>query len=41
MRDIDDMDVGFFLRALRSGEEGSEARENTPKPRYIDELGLF
>lgn len=36
MRDIDDMDMGFFLRALR-GTEGKQE----PKPKFIDELGLF
>lgn len=36
MRDIDDMDMGFFLHALRGNGEKKE-----PKPKFIDELGLF
>lgn len=42
MRDIDEMDLAFFLRVLRGG--GGDTKEDLNAPgqkKYIDELGLF
>lgn len=43
MRDIDEMDIAFFLRALRSGDSQGKGtgKGEVPSAGYIDELGIF
>ena len=40
MRDIDEMDLQFFLHVMSRGTK-EKVQKTTPQTRFIDELGLL